>query len=253
MAFNFSPTKAEREARFRRERRRRFLTYLTLACFASTLGIGGIVAVLRLHGDSYDTFSQIAGDPAAPAADSAPLSTDTGSGSADFAAANAVRLTTTAYALILVPTSRPTRIPTTYPVSVGHLAQETEIVRLVNRARAAEGLPELRINPLLTAAAQRHSDDMAQGDFLDHTGSDSSSSYQRITDEGYQASMTGENVLYQPAVDAARAFDNWWNSPSHRDNMIHPQFEEIGVAYSVSASGRIYYTMTLGQASIRAG
>lgn len=42
------------------------------------------------------------------------------------------------------------------------------IVELTNAQRRSSGLPELRFNPVLAAAAQKHSTDMALEDFFSH-------------------------------------------------------------------------------------
>lgn len=125
-------------------------------------------------------------------------------------------------------------------------AQATEILQRVNAARTAGGIHPLTMNAQLVAAAQRHSDDMAQGDFLSHTGSDGSEFWQRMQAAGYPMTAGAENVLFQGALDAAGAFDQWWNSDGHRANMMSADYVEIGIAWAVSASGRYYYTMVLG-------
>jgi uncharacterized protein YkwD len=50
----------------------------------------------------------------------------------------------------------------------------SEVISLINQARAAAKLPMLSVNSQLMAAAQTHSADMACNNFLDHTGSDGS-------------------------------------------------------------------------------
>ncbi len=125
-------------------------------------------------------------------------------------------------------------------------AQAADILQRVNAARTAAGIHPLTMNAQLVAAAQRHSDDMAQGDFLSHTGSDGSQFWERMQAAGYPMTAGAENVLFQGALDAAGAFDQWWNSDGHRANMMSADYVEIGIAWAVSASGRYYYTMVLG-------
>lgn len=48
------------------------------------------------------------------------------------------------------------------------------IVELTNTQRRQAGLPELRFNPVLAAAAQKHSVDMALEDFFSHNSPDGS-------------------------------------------------------------------------------
>jgi hypothetical protein len=128
-------------------------------------------------------------------------------------------------------------------------AQELDLVALVNQARANAGVAPLVSNTLLVNASQRHSNDMAAGDFLSHTGSDGSSVGTRVTQAGYSWNFVGENVLYRWDVSAQGAFDQWWNSTGHRNNMMNASFCDIGVTRAQASSGRIYYTMVLARRS----
>ncbi len=125
-------------------------------------------------------------------------------------------------------------------------AQAWDLLGLVNAARNAAGIHSLTMNPQLVAAAQRHSDDMALGDFLSHTGSDGSQFWQRMNDAGYNMSSGAENILYRWDLSATGAFDQWWNSTGHRNNMMNADYVEIGIAWTLSDSGSYYYTMVLG-------
>ena len=63
--------------------------------------------------------------------------------------------------------------------------EELRVVELINDERAARGLDPLALDLRLGAAALRHSEDMADGCFLSHTGSDGSSPGTRIAEAGY--------------------------------------------------------------------
>jgi uncharacterized protein YkwD len=125
-------------------------------------------------------------------------------------------------------------------------AQQGEILRLLNQARAAAGLTPLRINSILTAAAYGHSVDMASNQFMAHDGSDGSTPPMRALRQGFTGGFVGENVLVRSSLNASGAFNQWWNSPPHYDAMMNPDFREIGIAYAVSSEGNYYYTMLLG-------
>jgi hypothetical protein len=127
------------------------------------------------------------------------------------------------------------------------VAQEPDLVALVNQARANAGLAPLVSNTQLVTASQRHSNDMAAGDFLSHTGSDGSDLGMRATQAGYSWNFIGENVLYRGDVSAQGAFNQWWNSAGHRRNMMNASFCDIGVTRARASNGRIYYTMLLAR------
>ena len=131
---------------------------------------------------------------------------------------------------------------------VGVEAQDATpaMIDMINTARATVGAPPLGYNALLTTTAQQHSNDMAAGDFLSHTGSDGSMFWERMRQNGYLLVNGAENVLYRGDADIAGAFNQWYESEGHRMNMLNPNYTEVGVAYAVSADGTYYFTMVLG-------
>ena len=123
------------------------------------------------------------------------------------------------------------------PVSAGCPVQrysdyETQILALINQARAENGLPALTLQTQLSAAAYNHSTDMACNDFMDHTGSDGSKWSARIQAQGYAASYSSENI-YAGSPDfggnAAGAFDWWMHSDIHRKNILSNKISSIGI------------------------
>ena len=120
---------------------------------------------------------------------------------------------------------------------------QTELVNLVNGARAEAGLQPLAVNAALTAAALGHSIDMACHGLISHSGSDGSSPQQRIAAAGYFASRSSE-IIYGSGYPQT-AFDWWMNDQIHRDEILNPYVTELGVGYAyvkgTSAGG--YYTI----------
>jgi hypothetical protein len=127
-------------------------------------------------------------------------------------------------------------------------AQDTivfELLELLNEARNAQNIHSLTLNSLLTMAARQHSNDMAQSNFLNHTGSDGSSADQRITQVGYLRSASAENILYRYDLNVQETLNQWMNSPGHKTNMMNDVYCDIGLAYAQSGD-RYYWTITLG-------
>lgn len=120
-----------------------------------------------------------------------------------------------------------------------------EVVNIVNHERSKAGLSPLRIHSQLNAAAQAHSDDMARNNFMSHTGSDGSSMGDRIKRHGYNYRTAGENVAagQRSPQDVMRS---WMNSSGHRQNILNPNFRDIGVAYANGGSFGIYWTQKFG-------
>ena len=121
------------------------------------------------------------------------------------------------------------------------------ILTLLNAERNAAGLASLSLNSQLTAAAQRHSDDMAAGDFLDHVGSDGSQFWERIIEAGYPMTSGAENILYRWDTDPLGTYEQWKGSPPHLANMMSADYAEVGIAWAQSASGKYYFTMVLAR------
>lgn len=114
-------------------------------------------------------------------------------------------------------------------------AQTSRSLRLadyINAARLGAGLGLLSENLKLSLAASRHADDMADNNFVEHTGSDGSVLADRVERVGYAWSVIAENVAAgQPTPQqTVRA---WMKSEAHRLNILKEDVEELGVGYAV--------------------
>lgn len=134
---------------------------------------------------------------------------------------------------------------------------ETEVVELVNAARATGGdcrsegeyqpAPPLTMNPSLHCAARVHSKDMADRDFFDHTNPDGDDPFDRMAKAGYGSfTFEGENIAAGTMTPKATV-DGWLASDGHCANMLSPNFKEIGVgAYEGGGEYVWYWTQTFG-------
>jgi uncharacterized protein YkwD len=107
---------------------------------------------------------------------------------------------------------------------------EERIVQLVNEARSQNGLAPVTVNLQLMTAAETHSQNMATQDFFSHTGVDGSQVGDRTQAAGYRSTFVGENIGAGYASPEA-AFEGWINSSGHRENILNPNYTEIGVGY----------------------
>lgn len=139
----------------------------------------------------------------------------------------------------------PTPLPSAADASPDQYAEI--LFHLINRARAEKGLQHLTLNPVLSAAARAHSQDMAVNDYFSHTGSDGSDPTSRLVNQGYQFTYNGENLF--AGGDPYLAMTMWMNSTVHRENMLYPLFSEfgIGIASNPNSTYGIYYTIEFGQ------
>lgn len=121
----------------------------------------------------------------------------------------------------------------------------TDLIAAHNRERAQHNHSPLKAEPKLMEAARLHARDMAEHSKMAHEGSDGSTPAQRVARQDYHYLKTGENVAFgQPTVkDVMRS---WMNSPGHRENILTPDFAEIGVARVADAKGEPYWCAVFG-------
>jgi uncharacterized protein YkwD len=119
-------------------------------------------------------------------------------------------------------------------------ALDGQILARLNATRAAHGLRPLAASDGLENAAVSHSRDLIQAGVFQHDSPDGTSFVQRLkhfyTPSGYASWMAGENILYNTAnIDADTAIRAWLDSAPHRENMLNPDWREVGIG-SVHAS-----------------
>lgn len=123
-------------------------------------------------------------------------------------------------------------------------ADMQQMLDLVNSERAKVNLPALCYNDKLIAAAQYHSDQMADLDVLAHTiGTSTMSS--RVNDQGYSWNSLAENVAYNYA-GIPEAHISWMNSSGHKGNILKGTVQQFGFGMKALASGKTYYTQVFG-------
>lgn len=123
--------------------------------------------------------------------------------------------------LALLP-STPAAAATVSGVHVS--GSEARMLALMNNARAAAGLPQLRLASGLTDAARKWSFELARRNQLAH-----SSLRTYLTPHGAPSTAyLGENVAYSArGVDAM--FAAYMASPGHRANILNPRFLYVGI------------------------
>jgi uncharacterized protein YkwD len=100
-------------------------------------------------------------------------------------------------------------------------------VAMLTAYRASHGLGPVRLDPALTAMAQRQADAMVAGNTLSHDVAGSFSS--RIVAAGVDTTRAGENIG-GGYYSTESAFTGWRNSPEHNANLLMPQATRFGIA-----------------------
>lgn len=112
----------------------------------------------------------------------------------------------------------------------GVSAFESEVIRLVNEARAQNGLKPLSANWELSRVARYKSQDMVDRRYFSHTSPTYGTPFQMIKSFGLTYRTAGENIAYGQSSPQA-VFNAWMNSSGHRANILNSSYTKIGVGY----------------------
>jgi uncharacterized protein YkwD len=104
---------------------------------------------------------------------------------------------------------------------------EKQMLDMVNRERAANGLRPLAPDPELTEVARRHSADMFARGYFAHDTPEGLSPFDRMHQANVQFLTAGENLALAPTLSLAHT--GLMNSPGHRANILRPQFGRLGI------------------------
>lgn len=113
---------------------------------------------------------------------------------------------------------------------------ENSITCLINEERTSFGLGPVQPNGALRNAALSHSDEMVAQQYFEHTSPQGVTFIDRIEATGYMRGarswIVGENLVWGsgPLSTPQSLVTAWMNSPPHRENLLKPRFNEIGVA-----------------------
>jgi uncharacterized protein YkwD len=110
-------------------------------------------------------------------------------------------------------------------MTIGDLLSDT------NAQRMANGLAPLKLNEKLDAAAQANADDMAARDYWSHYTPDGNPPWVWVTNQGYSYQKMGQN-LAAGFSDEQATIDGWMASPPHRENLLDPDFKQVGFGYA---------------------
>ncbi|GAA1877179.1 hypothetical protein GCM10009753_00210 [Streptantibioticus ferralitis] len=129
------------------------------------------------------------------------------------------------------------------------------MLALINKARAAQGLPAYTITAGLTRSAGAHNQVMAGGCGLSHQCSGEASLGDRETAAGVQWNSAGENIgeggpvstgsqdIASMAVSLTQGMlDEKPPNDGHRQNILSSSFTHIGIAVHRDAQGTVWLT-----------
>jgi uncharacterized protein YkwD len=114
---------------------------------------------------------------------------------------------------------------------------EQYLLAAANQDRANQGLPPLRLDPVLTQASAFHAREMAQHADISHQFEGEPELAERGANAGVHFSLIAENVGEAPT--SVIIHDLWMHSPHHRANLLDPNVNTIGIAI-VSRDHQLY-------------
>ena len=105
-----------------------------------------------------------------------------------------------------------------------------QVLTLVNRERAANGLSALRLDDTLSRYAAVKSQDMHDTGYFSHISPTYGSPFDMMKSFGITYNYAGENIAMGYSTPEA-VMTAWMNSAGHRANILSENFTTLGVGY----------------------
>ena len=106
---------------------------------------------------------------------------------------------------------------------------KTTLINSINQNRGAKGLQLLAENEKLNQAAMLKAHDMAKNNYFAHQSPQGITPWYWFLQSGYNYKYAGENLAIG-FLNSEEVFNAWYNSPSHKKNMLNPNYKEFGMA-----------------------
>lgn len=140
------------------------------------------------------------------------------------------------------PSPASTVAPTPPPPSPAPGGWPSTLYRLINETRADNGLPPLRWNATLAAAAQAHAEDCAARGWGSHVGSDGADLLTRLRRAGYEGSGWAE--CWAQSLSPQDALEAWMDETPpddpHRRTLLSTWLTEIGIGVAQADWGYFF-------------
>jgi len=124
--------------------------------------------------------------------------------------------------IVLVPINLPYNI---FFADITKSSLET----FINQTRQTMGLQPLVENEKLNQAAALKAQNMVQENYFNHTSPSGIMPWFWFKQAGYNYKYAGENLAVG-FYESEEVYDAWLNSPSHKENIVNPNYTEVGTA-----------------------
>ncbi len=134
-------------------------------------------------------------------------------------------------ALILLVTVAFRFIPKIAPGVLGYASNIniSDLLKYTNKKREENGVSSLRLNAKLSAAAEKKAQDMFKDGYWAHVSPDGKEPWDFILGENYDYIYAGENLAKNFST-SKEVVGAWFESPSHKSNLIGANYDEVGFA-----------------------
>lgn len=119
--------------------------------------------------------------------------------------------------------------------------EQLEVLEIVNKERASNGLKPLTLNKELSKVATIKSQDMVDKGYFDHTSPTYGSPFDMMKAFGISYKTAGENIA-KGQKTPTEVMNDWMNSSGHRANILNSKFTELGVGIAKDSNGKLYWT-----------
>lgn len=149
------------------------------------------------------------------------------------------------------PAGQPTGGQGVYKIKPGDAAKiQYRMLDEVNSLRAGAGAPPVELNSQLNAAAETHARDMSRQGRAWPFGSDQSSPYDRIQRAGFSGQLVAE--LYAQTFETeTEILAAWVRDGAWGPEILQPQANQMGFAWTQDSSGLIWWDIILGDSSMQ--
>lgn len=97
----------------------------------------------------------------------------------------------------------------------------------LNALRVAHGVPPLKLNPIISEAAQSQAEVVAETGQLTHHDKEGRRPSQRLREQGYEVQAVGEILAFAPTW--GDTLNAWLRSEKHRAILLSSEYRELGV------------------------
>ncbi|MGA9227337.1 MAG: CAP domain-containing protein, partial [Mesobacillus sp.] len=118
---------------------------------------------------------------------------------------------------------------------------EYQLFDLTNAARVKNGLGVLTWDDPVKETARKHSLDMAENNYFSHTNLEGESPFDRMAEDNITFAVAGENLAYGQ-FSSIFAHEGLMNSLGHRENILKPDYELLGVGVAFGPKFEPYFT-----------